>query len=123
MHASSNTLCLVQWGTMEYHRRSLANLSTAMQRTRRLCSVWLDTTGREMVIRRPVTYDESGWPWVDKETQLKAVKGQVGRRRDVMPLGKELCGGGGGRVGCRTVSCHPHMPEVEPCLGMRTCML
>ena len=64
---------------MEYHRRSLTNLSTAMQRTRRLCSVWLDTTGREMVIRRPVTYDESGWPWVDKETQLKAVKGQVGR--------------------------------------------
>ena len=33
---------------MEYHRRSLENLSAAMRDTKRLCSVWLDTTGREV---------------------------------------------------------------------------
>ncbi|KAL4434114.1 hypothetical protein ABPG75_000555 [Micractinium tetrahymenae] len=52
----------LSWGTKEYHARSLANLAEAMLQTRRLCSVWLDTTGREVVVRRPVEYDASGWP-------------------------------------------------------------
>ncbi|PSC73194.1 Pyruvate kinase [Micractinium conductrix] len=52
----------LSWGTKEYHARSLANLSEAMQQARRLCSVWLDTTGREVVVRRPVEFDETGWP-------------------------------------------------------------
>ncbi|KAL4446774.1 hypothetical protein ABPG77_008018 [Micractinium sp. CCAP 211/92] len=52
----------LSWGTKEYHARSLANLAEAMHQTRRLCSVWLDTTGREVVVRRAVEYDASGWP-------------------------------------------------------------
>ncbi|GAB4821631.1 hypothetical protein N2152v2_008677 [Parachlorella kessleri] len=63
------------WGTKEYHRRSLRNLSEAMRRTRRLCSVWLDTMGREMVVRRKVEYDEGGWPAHGES--LKAEKGQT----------------------------------------------
>jgi pyruvate kinase len=36
------------WGPLEYHRRSLDNLQTAMKKTRRLCAIMLDTLGREV---------------------------------------------------------------------------
>lgn len=38
------------WGPIEYHRRSLDNLQTAMKKTRRLCAIMLDTLGREVRI-------------------------------------------------------------------------
>lgn len=40
-------------------------------------SVWLDTTGREIVVRRPVEFDESGWPRATDE-KMKVERDQVG---------------------------------------------
>ena len=48
----------VQWGPVEYHERSLANLAEAMQRTKRLCATVLDTVGREIMVLRPYALDE-----------------------------------------------------------------
>lgn len=57
------SLCmLVQWGTLDYHKRSLQNLNEAMRRTRKLCAVMLDTTGREIMVMREHEIDEKGWP-------------------------------------------------------------
>ncbi|PRW57674.1 Pyruvate kinase [Chlorella sorokiniana] len=50
----------LSWGTKEYHARS----------------VWLDTTGREIVVRRPVEFDESGWPCLTDE-KMRVEKDQV----------------------------------------------
>eukprot|EP00879_Flechtneria_rotunda_P021199 GHRR01022332.1.p1 GENE.GHRR01022332.1~~GHRR01022332.1.p1 ORF type:complete len:557 (+),score=186.89 GHRR01022332.1:438-2108(+) len=50
------------WGPIEYHRRSLDNLQTAMKQTRRLCAIMLDTLGREVMIRRPFRIEADGWP-------------------------------------------------------------
>lgn len=50
------------WGPIEYHRRSLDNLQTAMKKTRRLCAIMLDTLGREVMIRRPFRIEADGWP-------------------------------------------------------------
>lgn len=52
----------MQWGTLDYHKRSLRNLNEAMRRTRKLCAVMLDTTGREIMVMREHQIDEKGWP-------------------------------------------------------------
>jgi pyruvate kinase len=54
------------WGSMDFHRASLRNLAEAMRATRRLCAVIVDTTGREIIVRREATLDAAGWPHVDK---------------------------------------------------------
>ncbi|KDD74731.1 pyruvate kinase, partial [Helicosporidium sp. ATCC 50920] len=61
----------VTWGTLEYHQRSLSNLAAAMRRAQRLCSVWLDTTGREVAVRQAVTLDENGWPKLGAPLEIK----------------------------------------------------
>ena len=53
------------WGTLDFHRRSLANLSTAMRMTKRLCAVWMDTTGREIMVRRETEANDAGWPKIN----------------------------------------------------------
>jgi pyruvate kinase len=40
------------WGPIEYHRRSLDNLQTAMKKSRKLCAIVLDTLGREVSVWR-----------------------------------------------------------------------
>ena len=40
-------------------------------------SVWLDTTGREVVVRRPIEYDASGWPR-QQDQRITVEKDQVG---------------------------------------------
>ena len=48
---SLSVLCTrfdLTWGPIEYHRRSLDNLQTAMKHTRKLCAIMLDTLGREV---------------------------------------------------------------------------
>ena len=47
-----------QWGPVEYHEQSLKNLAVAMQRTKRLCAIIVDTIGREIMINRPFSLDE-----------------------------------------------------------------
>ncbi|KAL3153441.1 hypothetical protein ABBQ38_011776 [Trebouxia sp. C0009 RCD-2024] len=54
--------CDLTWGTLDYHKRSLQNLNEAMRRTRKLCAVMLDTTGREIMVMREHQIDEKGWP-------------------------------------------------------------
>lgn len=60
---------------MEYHKKSLRNLATAVKQARRLCAVMLDTVGRELTIRRPYDLDDqvatlsgSTWPCMLKQT-------------------------------------------------------
>ncbi|KAK2076476.1 hypothetical protein QBZ16_001001 [Prototheca wickerhamii] len=49
------------WNSLEYHKKSLANLMEAMKRTRRLCAVMVDVQGREITINRPeVAQDNDG---------------------------------------------------------------
>jgi hypothetical protein len=38
--------------------------------------VWLDTTGREVVVRRPIEFDESGWPHTPNQ-RLEVAKDQA----------------------------------------------
>ena len=54
------------WGGIEFHRNSLRNLAAAMKATKKLCAVWIDTAGREIVVSRPYKADISGWNEVDK---------------------------------------------------------
>ncbi len=43
----------LQWGPLEFHKKSLVNLGEAMRRTRKLCAVMVDIVGREIVLNRP----------------------------------------------------------------------
>lgn len=56
--------CDLTWGPLGFHRAALANLNAAMARTRRLCAVLLDTSGREIYVDRStaLAVDASGWP-------------------------------------------------------------
>jgi hypothetical protein len=47
----------LQWGTLEYHVKSLNNLQTAMHRTRKLCAVIVDTLGRECLANNQPNLD------------------------------------------------------------------
>lgn len=60
----------MQWGSVEYHRRSLQNLAKAMFETKRLCAVMLDTLGREVFVRRDVEVGPDGWPKHGKEIEV-----------------------------------------------------
>lgn len=43
----------------------------------RACSVFVDTCGREVTVRRPVEYDEVGWPRQTGDTRVAVKKGQA----------------------------------------------
>ena len=58
-------ICM-QWGSLDFHKKSLANLGEAMKRTRKLCAVMVDTIGRELIVNRPTTDDQDGWPKFEK---------------------------------------------------------
>lgn len=55
------------WAPLSYHRKSLDNLQLAMKQTRRLCATMVDTLGRELMIRRPILMEASGWPRINAE--------------------------------------------------------
>lgn len=59
------------WAPIEYHRTSLINLNEAMRRTKRLCAVMLDCLGRELMIKRKYGVDESGWPGIFEQLNIK----------------------------------------------------
>ena len=61
----------MQWGTKDFHRLSLQNLNEAMQRTRKLCAIMLDTTGREITVLREHEIDEKGWPEHVNKMEIK----------------------------------------------------
>lgn len=78
-----------------------SRLRCASRRTRLpppLCvhSVWLDTTGREIVVRRPVEFDEIGWPCLTDE-KMRVEKDQVGAQ---VPTGRADTWQGGWMVLC-----------------------
>jgi pyruvate kinase len=54
------------WGSLQFHLTSLKNLSAAMKATKRLCSVWVDTVGREIIVRLPAKEDSNGWMVLEK---------------------------------------------------------
>ena len=59
--------CVLQWGTLDFHARSLANLKTAMRRTRKLCAVILDTLGRECLANSQPRLDSPASPVYDRK--------------------------------------------------------
>lgn len=61
----------MQWGPVDYHKKSLENLQLAIKKTRRLCAVLLDTLGRELMIRRSYTLDDQGWPKHEGALEVK----------------------------------------------------
>ncbi len=65
---------MAQWGTLDFHRLSLRNLNEAMRKTRKLCAVMLDTTGREIMVMREHEIDEKGWP--EHVNQMEVKEGQ-----------------------------------------------
>ena len=60
----------MQWGSIDFHRRSLENLNEAMRRTRKLCAIMLDTVGRELIVERGAHLDETGWPIHDSNVSI-----------------------------------------------------
>ncbi len=64
--------CCPQWGSLGFHMKSLANLAEAMKRTRKLCAVMIDSVGRELIINRPTTDDEDGWPTFEAGISVEA---------------------------------------------------
>ena len=62
----------LQWGTVEFHRKSLQNLGQAMFETKRLCAIMLDTLGREIFVRRQVEIGPDNWPKHGEEIHVPA---------------------------------------------------
>ncbi len=83
-HGMSCARLDLTWGSMQFHKDTLKNLASAMKATKKLCAVWIDTSGREIVVTRPATLDSSGWQCVDK-TPINFTKGS-----DVVITTKEL---------------------------------
>ena len=54
------------WGSKQFHLTSLRNLNAAMKATKRLCSVWVDSVGREIIVRLPAKEDVNGWMVLEK---------------------------------------------------------
>lgn len=52
----------VQGGSLQYHQGSLRNLAAAVKQEKKLCAIMVDTTGRQLLIRRQYTLnDQVGW--------------------------------------------------------------
>ena len=83
-HGMSCARLYLTCGSMQFHKDTLKNLASAMKATKKLCAVWIDTSGREIVVTRPATLDSSGWQCVDK-TPINFTKGS-----DVVITTKEL---------------------------------
>ncbi len=62
----------MQWGSLDFHKKSLSNLAEAMRKTRKLCAIVVDTIGRELIVNRPTTDEEDGWPKFEKGISVKA---------------------------------------------------
>ncbi|KAK9804986.1 hypothetical protein WJX73_008258 [Symbiochloris irregularis] len=58
-------------GSLQYHQGSLRNLATAVKQEKKLCAVMLDTTGRELLIRRKFTLNDQGWPQHEDPTEVQ----------------------------------------------------
>jgi len=63
---------MLQWGSLGFHKKSLANLAEAMKRTRKLCAVMVDSVGRELIINRPTQDDDDGWPTFEAGIAVEA---------------------------------------------------
>ena len=63
---------MLQWGSLGFHKKSLANLAEAMKRTRKLCAVMIDSVRRELIINRPTQDDEDGWPTFEAGIAVEA---------------------------------------------------
>ena len=63
---------LLQWGSLGFHKKSLANLAEAMKRTRKLCAIMVDSVGRELIINRPTQDDDDGWPTFEAGIAVEA---------------------------------------------------
>lgn len=60
------------WGTVDYHKKTLANLNEAMRQRQKLCAVMVDIRGRELMIERPHSTDDNGWPKHGQILKFKA---------------------------------------------------
>ena len=62
----------LQWGTLQWYRQSLKNLQTAMQKTRKLCAIMIDSIGREIFIHREYKVNDQGWPKPQGRLSIKS---------------------------------------------------
>ena len=95
----------MQWGSLDFHKKSLANLGEAMKRTRKLCAVMVDTIGRELIINRPTTDDQDGWPKFEKGISVSL--GDKVRARHCLLLVCESCFQGVLIAGLQGPRCFP----------------
>jgi pyruvate kinase len=65
-HGMSCARLDLTWGTMQFHSDTLRNLAEAMKVTKKLCAVWVDTSGREIVVTRPTHVSDDGWLCLDQ---------------------------------------------------------
>ena len=65
-HGMSCARLDLTWGSMQFHKDTLRNLEAAMKATKKLCAVWVDTSGREILVKRPSTVDSTGWVCLDQ---------------------------------------------------------
>lgn len=73
-HGMSCARLDLTWGTMQFHSDTLKNLAEAMKATKKLCAVWVDTSGREIVVSRPTHVSDDGWLCLD-QTPISFAKG------------------------------------------------
>lgn len=87
-HLSSAVI--VQWGPLDFHKQSLANLQKAMHKTRKLCAIIIDTIGREILVNREAKLDERGWPIHEQALSVK-VNDKVAHSSKTIPPHRASC--------------------------------
>ncbi|MEW5314599.1 MAG: hypothetical protein WDW38_006082 [Sanguina aurantia] len=81
------------WGPLDFHRKSLDNLQSAMKKSRRLCATVVDTLGREVMVRRQVKLGDDGWPMHEEtfnitsgQTVVLTTRKDVDAANDLLPV-------------------------------------
>lgn len=60
------------WGSVDYHKQTLRNLSVAMHKTHILCAVIVDISGRQVLVKMDASIDEYGWETSRTSISIKA---------------------------------------------------
>ena len=101
----------MQWGTPQFHAKSLANLQAAVQRTGKLCAVIVDTQGRECVANSQPRLDAASTPIYDRKLSVQP--------KDKVPLPCQLARAKGkGVVLCPEIIHAPSPPTLPPRIAL-----
>lgn len=71
---------------LPFHQKSLHNLQAATKKTKKMCCTIVDTQGRTILVDRPFTMDEMGWPTYSDSIEIGAgQKVSLTTRTDITP--------------------------------------